>query len=268
MPLKTQLCDARGQVIEQILFARLDMPETISDADLTPAVRTEGMRWVRQGASEDSAAPALSAYRASELPPGFQVDGLRNPDARRRDRPRGSSGLLGRPGDGFGVRRSRPDVELGRERFDQSPAGTAHAGAGPRRLGIRILHRRAGSPGHGGGRGSRLGPWSPLPIRSSPSGRFAPLALRAWRCANIMGFLLYSRPGCALCEEMLEELQPDAGNARPSHRGARCGCRARDRESDMGTRFRCSFEGGELVCHGRLDKEELLKALNCHRRPV
>jgi sigma-E factor negative regulatory protein RseB len=73
MPLKTQLCDARGQVIEQILFARLDMPETISDADLTPAVRTEGMRWVRQGASEDSAAPALSAYRASELPPGFRL---------------------------------------------------------------------------------------------------------------------------------------------------------------------------------------------------
>ena len=49
MPLKTQLCDARGQVIEQILFARLDMPESIPDSDLTPAVHTEGMRWVRQG---------------------------------------------------------------------------------------------------------------------------------------------------------------------------------------------------------------------------
>jgi sigma-E factor negative regulatory protein RseB len=73
MPLKTQLCDAHGQVIEQILFARLDMPETISDIDLTPAVRTEGMRWVRQGASEDSAGPTLSAYRASELPPGFRL---------------------------------------------------------------------------------------------------------------------------------------------------------------------------------------------------
>ena len=49
MPLKTQLCDAHGQVIEQILFARLDMPENIADADLAPAVNTEGMRWVRQG---------------------------------------------------------------------------------------------------------------------------------------------------------------------------------------------------------------------------
>ncbi|HXA37127.1 MAG TPA: MucB/RseB C-terminal domain-containing protein [Steroidobacteraceae bacterium] len=73
MPLKTQLCDSRGQVIEQIFFARLDMPENIPDSELAPAVRTEGMRWVRQGPSHDSASPALSAYRASELPPGFHL---------------------------------------------------------------------------------------------------------------------------------------------------------------------------------------------------
>ena len=73
MPLKTQLCDSHGQVIEQIFFARLDMPENIPDSDLAPAVRTEGMRWVRQGPSHDSASPALSAFRASELPPGFRL---------------------------------------------------------------------------------------------------------------------------------------------------------------------------------------------------
>ena len=73
MPLKTQLFGAHGQVIEQILFARLDMPDSIADSELTPAVRTDGMRWVRQGASHDSVAPALSAYRASELPPGFRL---------------------------------------------------------------------------------------------------------------------------------------------------------------------------------------------------
>jgi sigma-E factor negative regulatory protein RseB len=73
MPLKTQLCDPQGHVIEQILFARLDMPDTIPDSDLTPAVRTEGMRWVRQGAGGDSASPTLSAYRASQLPPGFRL---------------------------------------------------------------------------------------------------------------------------------------------------------------------------------------------------
>jgi sigma-E factor negative regulatory protein RseB len=73
MPLKTQLCDATGQVIEQIFFARLDMPDSIPDSDLAPQVRTDGMRWVRQGPSHDSAPPALSAFRASELPPGFRL---------------------------------------------------------------------------------------------------------------------------------------------------------------------------------------------------
>src|SRR6202142_3488248 len=73
MPLQTQLCHAHGQVIEQILFARLEMPETIADADLAPAVRMEGMRWVRQGPTSEPAAAALSAYRAAELPPGFHL---------------------------------------------------------------------------------------------------------------------------------------------------------------------------------------------------
>jgi sigma-E factor negative regulatory protein RseB len=73
MPLKTQLCDSRGQVIEQIFFARLDMPDNIPDSELAPAVRTDGMRWVRQGPSNDNAPAALSAYRASELPPGFHL---------------------------------------------------------------------------------------------------------------------------------------------------------------------------------------------------
>jgi len=73
MPLKTQLCDATGQVIEQIFFARLEMPDSIPDSDLVPQVRTDGMRWVRQGPSRDSAPPGLSAFRASELPPGFRL---------------------------------------------------------------------------------------------------------------------------------------------------------------------------------------------------
>ncbi len=73
MPLKTQLCDSRGQVLEQIFFARLDMPENIPDSDLAPTVHTDGMRWVRQGPSLDNASAALAAYRASQLPPGFRL---------------------------------------------------------------------------------------------------------------------------------------------------------------------------------------------------
>jgi sigma-E factor negative regulatory protein RseB len=73
MPLKTQLCDSRGTVLEQIFFARLDMPESIPDSDLAPTVRTDGMRWVRQGPAVDNASAALAAYRASQLPPGFRL---------------------------------------------------------------------------------------------------------------------------------------------------------------------------------------------------
>ena len=62
MPLKTQLCDSRGQVIEQILFARLEMPENIPDSELTPTMRTDGMRWMRQGPSQDNA-PADTCRR-------------------------------------------------------------------------------------------------------------------------------------------------------------------------------------------------------------
>lgn len=80
-------------------------------------------------------------------------------------------------------------------------------------------------------------------------------------------FLLYSRPGCGLCEEMLGELA-----ALP----AVCdiGVDVLDVDSDPATKVRYGhkipvllFEG-ELVCHGRLDAEEVHKALAHHRRPV
>ena len=39
MPLKTQLCDSAGHVIEQIQFAHLDMPDSIPDSALKPSMR-------------------------------------------------------------------------------------------------------------------------------------------------------------------------------------------------------------------------------------
>ncbi len=83
----------------------------------------------------------------------------------------------------------------------------------------------------------------------------------------MMGFLLYSRPDCRLCEEMLAEL-----HQMPAVRGYPI--EVRDVDADPATRVRYGHKipvlllGGELVCHGRLDKQELLKALTCHRRPV
>src|SRR5580693_1695715 len=57
MPLKTQLCDARGHVIEQIVFASLTLPARIPDSAFKPEVSTTGFQWLRN----ESAPPAPSA---------------------------------------------------------------------------------------------------------------------------------------------------------------------------------------------------------------
>jgi Glutaredoxin-like domain (DUF836) len=80
-------------------------------------------------------------------------------------------------------------------------------------------------------------------------------------------FLLYSRPGCCLCEEMLSELAalPEA---------AAVAVDVLDVDADPAARVRYGHKipvlllAGELVCHGHLDVEEVHKALAYHRRPV
>jgi hypothetical protein len=82
-----------------------------------------------------------------------------------------------------------------------------------------------------------------------------------------MRFLLYSRSGCGLCEEMLTELA-----ALPAARGI--GVDVIDVDLESAARHRYGHKipvlllGGELVCHGRLDPEEVHKALAHQRRPV
>lgn len=82
-----------------------------------------------------------------------------------------------------------------------------------------------------------------------------------------MRFLLYSRPGCGLCEEMLTELA-----ALPVARDVPVD--VVDVDDDPGVRVRYGHKipvllfAGELVCHGHLDAEEVHKALAYHRRPV
>jgi len=79
-----------------------------------------------------------------------------------------------------------------------------------------------------------------------------------------VGFVLYSRPGCGLCEEMRTEL-----DRLPAARGYRL--EVLDVDLDPDTRARYGHKipvllfAGELVCHGRLDTEQVLKALAYHR---
>ncbi len=72
MPLKTQMSDARGRMLEQILFASLRMPKSIPDSELRPNVSTAGMRWIVQGPTEQASA-SEERLRPAELPPGFHL---------------------------------------------------------------------------------------------------------------------------------------------------------------------------------------------------
>ncbi|HTU68507.1 MAG TPA: MucB/RseB C-terminal domain-containing protein [Steroidobacteraceae bacterium] len=72
MPLKTQLCDQSGKVIEQILFSNIDLPERIPDSMFKPSVDASNYRWLR--AERQLASNALpTPWEAMRLPPGFRM---------------------------------------------------------------------------------------------------------------------------------------------------------------------------------------------------
>jgi sigma-E factor negative regulatory protein RseB len=74
MPLKTQMCDGRGNVVEQIVFASLRLPASIPDAAFEPAVSTRGFRWIRRESRVAAAGlPGRRGWHAARLPPGFRM---------------------------------------------------------------------------------------------------------------------------------------------------------------------------------------------------
>jgi sigma-E factor negative regulatory protein RseB len=72
MPLKTQLCGASGEVIEQIVFSNIDLPERIPDSMFKPQVDASTYRWLRADRQVAmNSTPAL--WEAMKLPPGFRI---------------------------------------------------------------------------------------------------------------------------------------------------------------------------------------------------
>jgi len=71
MPVKTQLVDAGGAVMEQIIFASLNTPETIDDEQLKPEVNTDGFKWMKRTPGEKPSPDPLG-WSAGTLPPGFR----------------------------------------------------------------------------------------------------------------------------------------------------------------------------------------------------
>ena len=73
MPLKTQLRDSRGQVLEQIVFTDLRLPAHIADGELEPAVDARNYRWVQHVADPADGRGVGVSWEASVLPPGFHM---------------------------------------------------------------------------------------------------------------------------------------------------------------------------------------------------
>ncbi|HVC31741.1 MAG TPA: MucB/RseB C-terminal domain-containing protein [Steroidobacteraceae bacterium] len=75
MPLKTQLCDARGKVIEQIVFASLSIRRHIPASAFQPGISTVGFRWLRNEAvpPKETASGNGMVWSAERLPPGFHM---------------------------------------------------------------------------------------------------------------------------------------------------------------------------------------------------
>lgn len=74
MPLKAELRDERGTVLEEISFTELRLLTDIPDADFRPAVPTAGLRWYRSASVPVVAARgAAPSWTAGRLPPGFRL---------------------------------------------------------------------------------------------------------------------------------------------------------------------------------------------------
>jgi sigma-E factor negative regulatory protein RseB len=73
MPLKTQLCDQSGKVIEQILFSNIDLPERIPDSMFKPMVDASSFRWLRAERQQLPLASTPALWAAMRLPPGFRM---------------------------------------------------------------------------------------------------------------------------------------------------------------------------------------------------
>jgi len=74
MPLKSQLSDAHGRVIEQIVFASLTLSSRLADALFKPEVSTAGFQWLRNDAAPQLLPGATAAgWNAMRLPPGFRM---------------------------------------------------------------------------------------------------------------------------------------------------------------------------------------------------
>ncbi|MGQ0429614.1 MAG: MucB/RseB C-terminal domain-containing protein [Gammaproteobacteria bacterium] len=70
MPVRSELSDAAGRVIERLRFTELDVNGNIPDAAFEPSMDRSKLRWVRQVPQAVDESPV---WRAAQVPPGFRL---------------------------------------------------------------------------------------------------------------------------------------------------------------------------------------------------
>lgn len=75
LPLKSQLLNEQGEVVEQIMFTSLDFPARIPDADLALQTDTSGFMWRKRSALAPRQDPSarIPAWQIKALPAGFSL---------------------------------------------------------------------------------------------------------------------------------------------------------------------------------------------------
>lgn len=73
MPLRTDLCDEHGQMLEQVLFNALEVDVQLPDSVFRSEVDATHFTWIRQAADPPRAAAREPAWQLLQLPPGFKV---------------------------------------------------------------------------------------------------------------------------------------------------------------------------------------------------
>lgn len=73
MPLKSQLCDHDGNVVEQIVFAQLELRDQIPEAELRATVKPDGYTWLRQEVRRRVVSSEGLGWSVARLPAGFKL---------------------------------------------------------------------------------------------------------------------------------------------------------------------------------------------------
>jgi sigma-E factor negative regulatory protein RseB len=73
MPLKIQMRDEGGGVLEQIMFTEIRVPAEIPDAALAPSLDTEGFKMMRGSTVQAGEKMPTADWRAADLPDGFML---------------------------------------------------------------------------------------------------------------------------------------------------------------------------------------------------